>query len=587
MSSMKSVTEQGNLADFISSAELAQDDFESQRANTVVIESTAFVQVRAEPTEEQKEAQRDLWNSLQVPRRPRWTREMDAEELHEAERTSFIEWRRNLAQVEESERVMLTPFEKNLNVWRQLWRVVEMADILVQIVDARDPELFRCQDLERYVMEVGEGKKQCMLLLNKADLLTENQRQLWAEYYRSINVEFMFFSAKDEEKVEEGEREGDEDEERGDDSGDDDDDDDDSGDGDENDDDNDSANDGDGVVANNNNNNNTASHDQVTKEIEEEGPPRERRDFDIVRRSELIESLIARGKAMVRKDSSQPRVSIGFCGYPNVGKSSTINKLMEEKKVTVSATPGKTKHFQSLFLGDHIILLDCPGLVFPNFVTNKATMVCSGLLPIDELRDWRSPGSLVCQRITRSVLEAKYGVVLPQPDVTVYGQDANRPPTVDEFFGAYAFVRGFMGHAGAPNMARAARIILKDYVNGALRYVASPPGFEARFDCQEGQEAALDKKSVKIAALAASEGKVRVPTYVEPKAVPQVNSNLNAVSWGAKEQSRKKADGKAERKKKRGGRGKHRGDVEYPYGLPPDPVTYVLTPGGGGGGGGK
>jgi large subunit GTPase 1 len=43
--------------------------------------------------------------------------------------------------------------------------------------------------------------------------------------------------------------------------------------------------------------------------------------------------------------------------------------------------------------------------VFPNFVTNKATMTCSGLLPIDELRDWRSPGSVVCQRIKRNVLE--------------------------------------------------------------------------------------------------------------------------------------------------------------------------------------
>ncbi len=34
-------------------------------------------------------------------------------------------------------------------------------------------------------------------------------------------------------------------------------------------------------------------------------------------------------------------------------------------------------------------------------------MTCSGLLPIDELRDWRSPGSVVCQRIKRHVLEAQ------------------------------------------------------------------------------------------------------------------------------------------------------------------------------------
>ena len=39
-----------------------------------------------------------------------------------------------------------------------------------------------------------------------------------------------------------------------------------------------------------------------------------------------------------------------FClfkvGFPNVGKSSTINALIGDKKTSVSSTPGKTKHFQ-------------------------------------------------------------------------------------------------------------------------------------------------------------------------------------------------------------------------------------------------
>lgn len=39
-------------------------------------------------------------------------------------------------------------------------------------------------------------------------------------------------------------------------------------------------------------------------------------------------------------------VTVGLVGYPNVGKSSTINTLLENKKVSVSSTPGKTKHFQ-------------------------------------------------------------------------------------------------------------------------------------------------------------------------------------------------------------------------------------------------
>ena len=47
--------------------------------------------------------------------------------------------------------------------------------------------------------------------------------------------------------------------------------------------------------------------------------------------------------------SSNHPVTIGLVGYPNVGKSSTINALLQEKKVPVSATPGRTKHFQVRF----------------------------------------------------------------------------------------------------------------------------------------------------------------------------------------------------------------------------------------------
>lgn len=42
-------------------------------------------------------------------------------------------------------------------------------------------------------------------------------------------------------------------------------------------------------------------------------------------------------------------------GYPNVGKSSTINKLLNRKKVEVSATPGKTRHFQTLMVDEEVV----------------------------------------------------------------------------------------------------------------------------------------------------------------------------------------------------------------------------------------
>lgn len=76
---------------------------------------------------------------------------------------------------EKNENLLISPFEKNLEVWKQLWRVVEKCDVLVQIVDGRNPMLFRCPDLEKYVKEVNPNKRN-VLLINKADLLSENQR---------------------------------------------------------------------------------------------------------------------------------------------------------------------------------------------------------------------------------------------------------------------------------------------------------------------------------------------------------------------------------------------------------------------------
>lgn len=71
--------------------------------------------------------------------------------------------------------MVLTPFERNIEVWRQLWRVVERSDVILQIVDARNPLFFRCKDLEDYVKELNSTKR-VVLLVNKADLLSERQR---------------------------------------------------------------------------------------------------------------------------------------------------------------------------------------------------------------------------------------------------------------------------------------------------------------------------------------------------------------------------------------------------------------------------
>ena len=80
----------------------------------------------------------------------------------------------------------MTPFERNVQLWRQLWRVLERSHLVVQIVDARNPLGFRCVDLDKYVQEIGDvgpeaavpgkGERKSLLLIHKADLLTVAQR---------------------------------------------------------------------------------------------------------------------------------------------------------------------------------------------------------------------------------------------------------------------------------------------------------------------------------------------------------------------------------------------------------------------------
>uniref|UniRef100_A0A2S2NMX6 Large subunit GTPase 1 n=1 Tax=Schizaphis graminum TaxID=13262 RepID=A0A2S2NMX6_SCHGA len=151
-----------------------------------------------------EKSHKEFKHFIKIPRRPEWDDKTTAEDLESKERQNFLEWRRKLAELQEEQGLVLTPYEKNLGFWRQLWRVVERSDVLVQIVDARNPLLFYCEDLEKYSKEVDTNKTN-LLLLNKSDLLTAQQRKYWAKYFDSRAITVAFYSAKQsEETIEEG-----------------------------------------------------------------------------------------------------------------------------------------------------------------------------------------------------------------------------------------------------------------------------------------------------------------------------------------------------------------------------------------------
>lgn len=434
-----SITEQNDLDEFLATAELAGIDFTAEKHNVTVV-STGSV-VRGVLSERERASLRNLHEQhkdlLRVPRRPPWDESTSAEELHALEKESFVAWRRQLAELQETEGLVMTPYEKNLEYWRQLWRVMERSDVVVQIVDARHPLLFLCQDLVGYATQMG---KRTLLLLNKADLLTQAQREAWGRYLDSVGIQGVFFSAlleSKEEKCQDPEEssEGSEGEEK-------------------------SEEEEEGAGAPPDDTGQPA--DSCCSGGTEKGRLVSKEELLKLFRTVHPESKAERGKTV-----------IGLVGYPNVGKSSTINALLRSKKVSVSTTPGKTKHFQTLNIDEELSLCDCPGLVFPNFVNSKADMIVHGILPIDQMTDHVPPVNLVASLIPRHVLESTYGICLPVPHET---EDPNRPPTAEELLNAYGYMRGFMTQSGLPDNPRASRYILKDFVNGKLLYCVAPPG---------------------------------------------------------------------------------------------------------------
>lgn len=233
---------------------------------------------------------------------------------------------------------------------------------MVQIVDARNPSLFRCEDLEAYVKEVDPNKEN-LVLVNKSDFLTEAQREMWAQYFRQKDIKAVFFSAlsgqelddiKEEEKqvknLESGSTTQDQ-EDR-------------------------TRLDSESEETHMSNieecrqdletltvslNKQKASVPSSSISAEEmlggqtspSSNPFENPSSNFITSSTLLSrsELIEVFRTMYTKNRILGKaVTIGLVGYPNVGKSSTINCLMQGKKVSVSATPGKTKHFQVTIL---------------------------------------------------------------------------------------------------------------------------------------------------------------------------------------------------------------------------------------------
>ncbi|CAO3624341.1 unnamed protein product [Mucor hiemalis] len=406
---------------------------------------------------------------IEFPKRPTWNYDMTKEEVEKQEVESFYQWVQYVEETYGGEQ--LSWFERNLEVWRQLWRVLEISDVILIVMDIRNPMLHFPRSLYKYVTH--KLKRKIIGIFNKVDLVSEFTVFAWKKYFEEEfpNLHIATFSCypRDPNLIDDTKtyalktqlkrpkhryyyadgvqnilsvcrdtvqkpgvdvdwksiiahysEDNDHD------------------DSEDNDDDDDSD---------------TGSMDGLDDEFS--------RILDITGR-----------EIKPHKDY----LTLGLVGHPNVGKSSLINSIMRKTVVSASRTPGHTKHFQTIHIASNVRLCDSPGLVFPALIP-RALQILSGMYPIAQVQE---PYSAI--RYLAEHIELEKVLNVTPPDDWLAKEDLDEEDeyvwTSWSILEQFAEKRGFhTAKAAGPDVFRAANNILRLTADGRILLSFKPPGY--------------------------------------------------------------------------------------------------------------
>lgn len=412
---------------------------------------------------------------VDMPKRPSWSSKMSTQDLNVQEQKYFTNYLNEL--FSKSHDKPLSYFELNLETWRQLWRVIEMSDIILLVSDIRHPIFHFPPSLYHHV--VDDLGKDMILVLNKIDLVDAGLVIAWRQYLKArfpkLNIiEFASYAGM-RVKSSSGKRVGKLrmavkgatslqamvakivgnradlsswkekiDSELGD-----------------------------------LENNSADESSYPESEDEDENSNRNRKQYGQKNKGASSAQLERKADQVIveKADTSYYKqeerfkdglVTIGCVGHPNVGKSSLLNALYGKKVVSVSRTPGHTKHFQTIFLTENVRLCDCPGLVFPSHAP-KALQVQMGCFPISQLREPYTAIGFLAERINLVRL-----LRLQHPE-----GDTETTWSAYDICEAWAEKRGFLtARTGRPDIYRAANHMLRMALDGrTIRLSFYPPNY--------------------------------------------------------------------------------------------------------------
>ncbi|XP_063150232.1 guanine nucleotide-binding protein-like 3-like protein [Candoia aspera] len=230
--------------------------------------------------------------------------------------------------------------------YKEFRKVIEAADVILEVLDARDPQGCRCPQVEQAVVQAGTNKR-LVLVLSKIDLVSKEVVAKWLKYLRNEFPTVAFKSSTQQQSK-----------------------------------------------------NLQQSHVPVTRASSD------LLGSGACVGADCLMKVLAN---YCRNQDVRTTVTVGVVGFPNVGKSSLINSLKRSRACSTGSTPGITKCLQEVQLDKHIKLLDCPGIVMAS-PTSDAAMILRNCIRIEQLADPVSPVEAILKRCNKQQIMQHFSV---------------------------------------------------------------------------------------------------------------------------------------------------------------------------------
>ncbi|GAA5931979.1 hypothetical protein JCM3775_004203 [Rhodotorula graminis] len=244
---------------------------------------------------------------------------------------------------------------------KSLRKVLEMSDIVIEVLDARDPVGTRCRAVERELKSLDGGRKKLVLVLNKIDLVPPQVVQQWLAHLRLQAPTIPFKSSTQQQR------------------------------------------------------NHLSASSSAT--------PQSASGSSTKPLMELIKGFRHHptnpGEGSTSAALVKQSLTIGLVGHPNVGKSSLINTLKRSKACSVAPTPGWTKEVQEVVLEKGVRVLDCPGVVVE--ARGEIEAALKGMIKPESVNDAKGPVAAILERCSPTHLQMLYNIPhFPANDTTAF-----------------------------------------------------------------------------------------------------------------------------------------------------------------------